>query len=1152
VVTCAFVKLKHLTLRGFKSFADRTRLDFSSGVNVVVGPNGSGKSNILDAIAWVMGTQATRSLRTEKMEDVVFAGTETRPALSRAEVALTFANDDQIMALDLAEITITRRLFRDGTSEYELNGAPCRLLDIQDLLSDGGIGKQQHVLVGQGQIGDILNARPEDHRAVIEEAAGVTKHRSRRDRAVRRLERTDHDVERLTDLLAQQAKALRPLKRQANAAARYDSVRSESIAIALWLGGEQLRWLRTRLSAATIERQEAARALEAGDAELSELRSSLEALRSSSLAVRSELNRDTTAAARLETVRERLRSIAAVGRERAGAISSRREGADERMEDLAIEARDLQSVLDDAEKLVRAAAEEVERRGAVLRNLEDEERSLAEQIQLPTEGVVATLRGDLRALETAAKRDTDEFDRIARRLGVVEDRIADERQEIEKLNEEIRTADGSVTDVARAYDGKLAARETARSALDEATLALDEARIGVATSQARVDALESALDGLVDERAVEIAEESPGLLGSVVGRLDVPGEYAAAVDAGLGVWSSSFVADGAQSMRAAVESLKSAATGGVSIVVPHPPASAPGRAAATRFGVDALVDLLGPAADMTLAQSLLGNVVLVEGWSTAWQIAEAMPGVVAVTPEGDIVTAHGMIVAQPDGAGPAALEAATVALEVAQRELARTKSLMAGATRTFEGARDEAAVALEALENLESKLGGLTEALGLVDRALVASLDEADRLNARSKAITEASDARDERISMVRESVAEFEGEEAVRQLAWEALNARRSEVAERRQNALRALQDASAELAGIEERSRISSKRLQVVSTDLNQLQLLPDDDRTLGSLERVETIARRATEIVSSHLDALRDRQRDLRVRVDEADGSLSRSEARREQLEGLVRSTSSAVNTLDIELAELRVRDEAALEALRRDVDASEEQALEAPIPELADGTEPQGRLDSLRADLRRMGPINPLASSEYDTLAAEAEELEMQLGDLNASRSELKKVIAVLDEKMVDLFEDAFVDIARFYEENFALVFPGGKGRLRLAESDNPLTAGVIVEAQPAGKKVGRLSLLSGGERSLAALAFLFAVFRARPSPFYVLDEVEAALDDANLHRFLRLVDTLRSSVQLVIITHQQQTMESADVLYGVTLEPGGSSKVISKRMSSVTV
>ena len=1146
------MKLKHLTLRGFKSFADRTRLDFSSGVNVVVGPNGSGKSNILDAIAWVMGTQATRSLRTEKMEDVVFAGTETRPALSRAEVALTFANEDRIMALDLAEITITRRLFRDGTSEYELNGAPCRLIDIQDLLSDGGIGKQQHVLVGQGQIGDILNARPEDHRAVIEEAAGVTKHRSRRDRSVRRLERTDHDVERLTDILAQQAKALRPLKRQANAAARYDSVKSESVAIGLWLGGERLRSLRTRLGAATLERESATEALETSEAELSALRGSLEELRATAGLVRSELNRDTAAAARLETVRERLKSITAIARERSRSISARREGADERMDDLDVESRDLHSVLDNTVKLERAAAEEVEHRESVLRTLEDEERSLAEQIQLPTEGVVATLRGDLRALETAAKRDTDEGDQIARRLRVVEDRIADERREIERLDSEIQRADSSVTSLARTYDTKLEAKESAGLIMDDARQMLDDARIDVATGRARADALQGALEGLVDEQAVEIATGTAGLLGTVVARLDVPVDYATAVDAGLGVWSTSYVADGTASMRSAVEALKAAGTGGVSIVLPDTSPTILGRTVAARFGVDALVDLLGPSADMPLAEALLGNVVLVEGWSTAWQVAESAPGVTAVTPEGDIITSHGMVVAQPDGAGPAVLEAATVSLEAAERDLARATSIMVGATRTFETTRDEAAVALEALENLESKLGGLTEALGLVDRALVASLDEAERLTARTSAIAEASKSRSERIGLLRDRVAEFEGEEAARQAAWDALNARRAEVAERRQDALRLLQEASAELAGIEERSRISANRLQVVTADINQLRLLPDADGSLDSLEYVERVARSAVDIVSMHIEALRVRQRELRIRVDEADEELSRSESRREQLESLVRTATSTVNRLDIELVELRVRDEAAVEALRRDVDASEQQALVAPEPELADGTEHEGRLDSLLADLRRMGPINPLAASEYEVLAAEVEELETQLRDLNESRMELNKVITALDEKMVDLFEDAFADIAGFYEENFALVFPGGRGRLRLGESDNPLNAGVIVEAQPAGKKVGRLSLLSGGERSLAALAFLFAVFRARPSPFYVLDEVEAALDDANLHRFLRLVDTLSDSAQLVIITHQQQTMEAADVLYGVTLEPGGSSKVISKRMSSVTV
>ncbi len=1146
------MKLKHLTLRGFKSFADRTRLDFASGVNVVVGPNGSGKSNILDAIAWVMGTQATRSLRTEKMEDVVFAGTETRPPLSRAEVSLTFADEDYRMPLDLAEITITRRLFRDGTSEYELNGAPCRLLDIQDLLSDGGIGKQQHVLVGQGQVGDVLSARPEDHRAVVEEAAGVTKHRSRRDRAVRRLERTDHDVERLTDIVVQQRKALRPLKRQANAALRCDSVKADAVALQLWLGGERLRKFRGRLEEAARERSEADKALATADKGLATLREDLEGLRSAAGAVVEELGRDTAAAARLETVRERLTSISLVARERSAAVASRRHGADERREDLELEARDLERVIAESVGLERRAGEVAEHREMLLRAFEDEERSLTEQVQLPVEGVIANLRGDLRALETASARDAAEAEQITRRLRVVEDRIAEERTEIERLNVEIQDTDAFVTTLAETYEAKREVRAEAERAFEGARVTWDERQLQVAGMQARVDALESALEGLVDERAVAIASESDGVLGAIVARLDVPPEYATAVDAALGMWRSSYVVEGPAPMRSAIETLKAAGTGGVSFVVPRAGDDRIARQAATRFGVETLVDALGADADRPLANAFLGDVVLVEGWNTAWKVVEYVPGVRAVTPEGDVVSSTGMIVAQPDGAGPGVLEASRVALEAAERELARALSISTAARRTFDNARDEERTALENLEGMEAKLGGLSEALGLVDRALASSIDESERFTSRTEAIIDAAGTRDERISVLRDRVAEFEGDEAVRQAAWEALNERRDEVATKRDEARHVLLEASAELAGLVERRKMSEHRISVVRAELNQLRLLPDDDGTVDSLEQIDAVAQAAVGRVSLHIEALRDRQRNLRERTGSANADLLDAESRREQLETMSRASAAKVNALDVELAELRVRDEAACEALRRDVDATEDQALNAPRPEIAQDVDPSERLESLLADLARMGPINPLAAKEYEELAAEAQELEDQLADVNESRGELEKVIQALDDKMVVLFEEAFVEIAAYYEENFALVFPGGKGRLRLTDSDDPLSTGVLVEAQPAGKKVGRLSLLSGGERSLAALAFLFAVFRARPGPFYVLDEVEAALDDANLHRFLRLVDTLRDSVQLVIITHQQQTMEAADVLYGVTMEPGATSKVISKRMTPVTV
>jgi chromosome segregation protein len=396
--------------------------------------------------------------------------------------------------------------------------------------------------------------------------------------------------------------------------------------------------------------------------------------------------------------------------------------------------------------------------------------------------------------------------------------------------------------------------------------------------------------------------------------------------------------------------------------------------------------------------------------------------------------------------------------------------------------------------------------------------------------------------------VSEFEGEEAMRQAAWDALNKRREEVATRRDEASRAREEVTGNLAAIVERRSMMEQRLAVVTTEMSQLVLLPDSDGDVDRLRGIRVRAEEAITAVSGHVETLRERQREMRGRLGDANKELSAAEERRDELEKTTRTLGDKLSALDIELAELVVRDEAVCEGLRRDADATPDHARETEAPELAEGVDPRDRLDSLQADLKAMGLINPLAAQEYAEIAAEVDELDAQLGDLNESRQELRKVVTALDEKMVALFLDAFEEISQFYSENFSLVFPGGTGRLILTEPDDLLTTGVEVEAQPAGKKVGRLSLLSGGERSLAALAFLFAVFRSRPGPFYVLDEVEAALDDSNLARFLRLVDTLRPSVQLVLITHQQQTMEAADVLYGVTMEPGESSKVISKRMN----
>jgi chromosome segregation protein len=492
-----------------------------------------------------------------------------------------------------------------------------------------------------------------------------------------------------------------------------------------------------------------------------------------------------------------------------------------------------------------------------------------------------------------------------------------------------------------------------------------------------------------------------------------------------------------------------------------------------------------------------------------------------------------------------------VAHEVVETERAHIEGQRASSRAVFDAAMATERTALEALEEIEAQIAGHTEALALIARARSEGEAEISRLDDRLAAITAGETARSSRVAELKGRLADFEGEEAVRQEAWEALSERRQEVGKRRVEAARLREEAAATVARSAERKDLLKRRIEQIRAEVTELGQLPADDPRTNALEDIERRADHLVGLVRSHIDVLRARQRHIREQVGDVDVALRTAEERREALDAGVTEDKDRLAVLAVELAELRVRREAAGERIRRDADATEEEALGAPRPELDEGVEPTERLEALDADLRRMGLINPLAAAEYEELAAGVALLEEQLEDLNESRRELIKVVDVLDEEMTGLFLGAFEEISTLYEQNFGLVFPGGRGRLRLLDPDDPLRSGVEVEAQPHGKKVGRLSLLSGGERSLAALAFLFAVFRARPSPFYVLDEVEAALDDSNLHRFLRLVDQLRASAQLVIITHQQQTMQAADMLYGITMEPGESSKVLAKRMSAAS-
>lgn len=1147
--------LKSLKLVGFKSFADRTRLELRPGVTVIVGPNGSGKSNLVDAVSWVMGTQSTKSLRTPKMEDVVFAGTATRPALNRAEVTLVFDNESRTLPLDLDEVSLTRRLYRDGSSDYELNGVACRLLDIQELLSDSGVGRHQHVIVGQGQIDTVLNSGPLDHRAVIEEAAGILKHRQRKDRAIRRLERTDADVVRLQDLVGELARQMRPLKRQANAAEQHAGLTSSVRALRLYLGGERLRGLDQRRTGLEKERAGLeATAIEV-EAEQEELAGALSILTAEAGEVGEALDQDTAAAARLETIMERLRRSASVARERHRAGVDRRDGAQDRRRDLEDERQALGSEIAAVEREAAATEADAERQERRFRALEDEARSLADQEGLSPEGALVVARGEVRALEAAETRDRRELDQVEHRIEVVEAQIREEAAEAEAINEEIRHLDDATSSLQTAYERTVADRKTRQGHWEAIESQLDETRLGLASARARLDAVRAAAEGTADPEARQVVAASAGHRGSLASLLDVPAELAPAIDAALGPWADAGAFESPDALQSAVQALKSQGRGGVPVVAPPGESPVPARRVAVESGMSALIDLLGRKADTRLAEAMLGDVLLVEGWAAAVTVVRRHPEIRAVTPEGDLVSIHGIRVAHPDGATPAMVEAAEVALERAETDYARVESLHKTARRDFDASRQSERQALEALEAAEARISGASEALGRISRSQSNLEGELARLNGRRESLSEASQERIESLGRLRQRLAALEGEEAERQRAWEEMEARRAGLEAAREEARASWQEATSRLHAVRERLGLLRRRRDLVIATLDEEITSPVRPAELERLELVETTARRALEILNARLEELRVRQAELRKRAGSAGTQRELVRNRHEDARNRLEATRKRLNEIDVETTEIRVRRENVAEGLRRDADADEAAALAAPRPEIpgvAEEAKLADVLDDLEARLRRMGPVNPLAAVEYAELEERHGFITDQLADLESSRDELRRVIHALDDEIEKRFTSAFEEVAGAYEEHFSILFPGGAGRLKLTDPDDTLATGVEIQAQPLGKKVSQLSLLSGGERSLAALAFLFAVFKARPSPFYILDEVEAALDDANLRRFLRLVDAFRRDAQLVIVTHQQQTMESANVLYGVTMEPGGSSTVLRKALDRLDV
>ena len=1139
------MRLRSIKLLGFKSFADRTVLEFGSGVSVVVGPNGTGKSNIVDAVSWVLGTQFTRALRADQMDDVVFAGTASRPAHSRAEVTLVMDNSDRAAPIDLDEVSITRRLFRGGTSEYEINGVACRLLDIQELLSDGGLGRRQHLIVGQGRLDTILGGSPVQRREIIEDAAGILKHRVRKAKALRRLDRSEADVVRLMDIVGELERRKRPLRRQVRDAERHEAMRDELRSLRLWRGGEDLRDLARRRQDVDRERTGLEEGVARTGAEQGRVGEMIDGAERRSERLAADLERDGQAIAGLRTVAARLRGIARVARERAGGLAGRIGETESAYRRLSTEAADLSARTEQAAGRERQAREQAEHLERELRAAEDRLRNAPSDEALRADPELATLRSELRKAEAGAERTARSIGGYGRSIGEVRDRLSRQSELHDRLEREALATAQRLEGIRRSSEARREDRRRMEARSGRCSERVRQAENGRAAASARLDALEAAGGG-TRPAVRDRLRGSDGVLGELLDLLQVPEPWLDAVGAALGNWAEALVVEGEDVVGLAMAAMRTGGQGAVRLVAAEDdPAGAPARAAAERWGVPTLRDQLGPPARSGWACGLLGDVVVVGDWREGWEIARAAPGVRAVTPGGDLITRFGIAPADPGAGSPDVVAAARRALEEADRELAEARRAGAEAATRLGAARGDDESARAEVVAVESQQGQLTGALARSGRARDALAAEIAGLESRLAAARRSEESTGRRLAELGVLIAAADSGEEVD--SREVLARQRQDAVSRHAEARAAWEESVRVVAAATERHRLLVDRLGSATARLADGVDTAAEQVALEEARTIERWALRVAEVVRHKLAELAKRRERSRVAAEASTGEVNSLRKRMAALVQDQETARSRLARLGITAAELEVRLESVAERLRREADATEEEALAATLP-AEQRAEAGSRVEDLSAQLARMGPINLLAAEEFRELDERYRHLTEQLADLERARSEIRKAIDILDTEMADLFRTTFEDTARHYRSCFSTLFPGGIGELVLTGSEDPLEAGVEIRAQPFGKKVGKLSLLSGGERALAALAFLFAVFKARPGPFHILDEVDAALDEANLRRFLRLVGGFRTGSQLVLITHQQATVRVADTLYGITMAPGGSSRALVRDMN----
>ena len=1136
--------LKALQIRGFKSFARKTVLEFEPGVTIIVGPNGSGKSNIADAVMWVLGEQSPTSLRGSRMEDVIFAGSSSQRPVNMAEVQLVLDNASSDFPLDYSEVTITRNVVRGGDSEYRLNNSSCRLLDIQEMLSDAGVGRALNAVISQGQLEEVLACRPEERRDYIEEAGGLLKYRRRREKALRRLGRMDEELLRLDDVMREVRRQLRPLVRQAGRLEQYQSLSRELSQARLRLDVARLRMMQKEWKEhqdLQSGRQEKIAAL---DAEISSMTAEVEALEGTEERWRVAEAGQRDALYRLVSLHEQLKARLPVWEEKRKLLEARNARVVDPAEleevghlNVAREERrsGVLAGLEEARGREDLCAAETKRLSAALEEVARGAAALEARLELlGTPAAVGGAAAALRAADLAAEleRTTAERDRLSGELILLEGEASRREEGVREMRAESRAL-AARTGELLAHAGSLEVEQAALVTRLDILSRLDtEGWTTLNTSGAllREDPTEGALGGML------------------VNSLKIDRRYERAIMGFLGPWAFGLLARDAGAIRTAIRYLKERRLGQSLFLLqsrggPVPEAAEPTVVPEGSVRARDLVEAPGRFAGAL--DALLDGVFVVDGIEEAFDLAGRYPGQVFLSPEGDVVSGGTLVKGGSADVNPVHLELNRTRREELEGSLDRTRRKLESVELDLAGCRAR-----------EAGLGGLIEAGA--EKALGARAELAERSGQMS-----AASARLELLTGELEWATAEAGGGAAQPADLRSEEARLEELRARGRSLtdeLRLARDAhgaaqsesrslEAQLAGLDlelEAGRAREEHLRL-AVERAAARVVGGAVKGGGDLARLESLHERLIEQVRGAREKVRDGMDSgsAAVRAD-----MAKLRSVREEMLGRKRLHDALREDLhgeDLSRAELKLRVEQLVDGIVDGHKVPLEFALnqypdELPTPEL------ERAVERLSARMEHIGPVNPEAITERQALEERYDFLKGQLDDIDKSRSQLRRVVREVDREMRDKFVETTEEVDRHFREIFSLLFPKGSAEIRLTDPGDPLNSGVEIYAQPEGKKLRRISLMSGGETSLAALAFFFALFKVRPSPFYFLDEVEAALDDVNLHRFLELVKKFKDESQLILITHQKRSMEIADILYGISMQDDGVSRVVSQKVA----